>query len=511
MPDLDALARRLAAATATHNAAEAKRLVLEDADDRAAALRGKIADLSNGGIPAPGGRVAWDMADWAFLDAPCPPTAHPALWRMGQLNTLAGLFEVADGVYQARGFDYANMTVIRGATGWILVDPLMTAQTSAAALQVVNDTLGARPVSAILITHPHPDHFAGLRGVATGGVQIYVPEGFLAHAASEGVLGGTHMMRRATYQFGLTLPRGPEGVVDGGIGKSPAKGQRGFVPPTHEIGDAEARDIDGVRFEFQLVRNAEAPVELTFLLPQHRVLCMAEICTQTMHNALPPRGAEVRDTLAWARAIDAGLVAWGDRADVLINAHNWPVWGAATLRRYMEEQRDIYKYTHDQALRLANLGHTPHEIAAALPEPDWLAHTPHARGYYGALKFNARAVYQRYFGWYDGNPVNIDPLPPEDLGQRMVTALGGPEAVMQRAAEALEADDLQWAATLLSHAVFAGHAPARPMLALVHRHQGFRQESGILRNCYLSAASELETGCNRNRWWAGATPILLRR
>ncbi|WP_432695003.1 alkyl/aryl-sulfatase [Marinobacterium sp. YM272] len=492
------------AKTAEYNRAFGARLPLTDQHDFEAAKRGLIAQIEGGKIPTNDGtRMAWDSSLYEFLEGECPDSVNPSLWRIAQLNAQHGLFEVVDGVWQIRGYDYANMTIVRGEKGWIIIDPLICEESSAAGLKLVNDTLGYRPVSAVLVTHTHPDHFAGLKGVATeeqvasGEVELIVPDGFMKYAASEGIMAGVHMGRRALYQFGLMLDRSETGIVDGGIGKDTARGQRTFLEPNVYITEnGERRSVDGVMFEFQIASGSEAPSEFTFLIEDYRVMCMAEVCNMTMHNILTLRGAEVRDPLLWAQVINEANEMFGERTDVLCNSHNWPVWGKQEVSEYLLEQRDIYKYIHDQTLRLANLGHTPIEIAELVKEPEWLSTKFHARGYYGSMNHNVKATYQRYYGYFDGNPTNLDLLQPTDEGREYVEALGGEARVLELAQKAISDDKLRWAATLLKHLVFSNDKSetGKNLLAEVYEQLGYRAESSIWRNIYLSGAQELRNG-----------------
>lgn len=496
------------ASSFTHkaNVAAASRLPLNNQEDFKNAKHGLIAQIPDGVIRADDGNIVWDMRDYQFLEGPCPSTVHPSLWRMARLNAFHGLFAVADGVYQVRGYDYAAMTVIRGAEGWIVVDPLTTVETSRAAMQLVREYLGDRKVSAVLYTHSHPDHFGGVKGVLDerdvmrGDAQIYAPAGLVEAIGSEGIVAGNHMARRAMYQFGLRLPRGPHGLVDGGIGKELAKGTRTYIAPTHFVtATNEKRTIDGVEFVFQICSGSEAPAEFTFFLPEFQVLCMSEVCNHTMHNILTLRGAEVRDPLLWSRYIDEAIVLFSEKAVAICNSHNWPEFGSENVIRFLEEQRDIYKYIHDQTLRLANLGHTPIEIAEMVSEPEFMRQSFAVRGYYGTLNHNTKATYQKYFGYFDGNPSNLAPLPPEVEGKKYVSAFGGMDSILEKADAALAEGDYRWAATLLKHAVFAqpDHDLAKSKLAFTYEQLGYQSESIIWRNIYLTAALEIKTGIQK--------------
>jgi alkyl sulfatase BDS1-like metallo-beta-lactamase superfamily hydrolase len=425
---------------------------------------------------------------------------HPSLWRQALLNNQVGLFEVGKGIWQLRGFDIANMTLIEGRSGWIVVDTLTARETAAAALAFARQHLGDRPVSAVIFTHSHADHFGGVLGVISAEeararqVPVVAPAGFMHEATSENVLVGTAMVRRAAYMYGSRLPRSPLGLVDTGLGKAVALGRMGLLEPTHVVEASEEEiELDGVRFVFHNVPGSEAPSEFTFSIPSLGAYCGAELMSHTMHNLYTLRGAKVRDALRWAGYLDEALVHSAD-ADVLFNQHHWPVWGREAIRDFITKQRDTYKFVHDQTVRLMNAGLTAPEIAERLTLPKALQDHLLVRGYYGTVRHNVKAVYQFYLGWFDAHPANLDPHPPVEAGQRYVAALGGAEQV--RAKAAFDSGDYRWASELLKHAVHAdpNDRAARELLARSFEQLAYASEASTWRNFYLTGALELRTG-----------------
>lgn len=504
-------------ATAAANQAVAGQVNLTDERDFADALRGFIARDEGLDIRNPAGRSIWRPADYAFIKDAAPASVNPSLWRQEKLNNLHGLFKVSERVFQVRGYDLANLTIIEGDTGRILVDPLTAAETANAALNLVEQHLGKRDISAIIFTHSHIDHFGGSAAMLqrtqtqTTPPRLIAPEGFLEEAVSENVLAGSVMLRRAQYMYGSELPRSERGHVGTGLGKQPAMGSPALVPPTDIIErTGQTLTLDGIEFEFQLVPESEAPAEMTFYLPQFRIFCGAELVSRNLHNLYTLRGAKVRDGLKWSNYIQEALDRYGTRSDLIINSHHWPIWGNANAQTYLRQQRDLYKYIHDQTLRLANQGHTPDEIADTLQLPESLAQSFHTRDYYGTVRHNARAVYQFYFGWYDANPAHLNPHPKSVAAARYVDAMGGMDAVLQRAQKAFDEGDYRWAAELLNHAVFADpqHATAREQLARSYDQLGYQAESGPWRDAYLSGALELRKGVRAPTQNADKTGIL---
>ncbi|MFF0203908.1 alkyl/aryl-sulfatase [Streptomyces sp. NPDC005017] len=472
-----------------------------DDADHADADRGFIAALTPGVVKASDGRVVWDNDVYGFLEADCPGTAHPSLWRQSGLCARQGLYEVTEGVYQVRGLDLSNMTIVEGERGVIVVDPLISAETAAAALALYREHRGDRPVTGLIYTHSHGDHFGGARGVlphgTEEGVPVIAPAGFLEHAASENVYAGGAMGRRASYMYGVMLPKSAEGQIGVGLGQGTSVGAFTLVPPTVDITrTGQEETVDGVRVLFQLTPGTEAPAEMNFLFPDHRALCLAENATHTMHNVLTLRGALVRDARIWARYLDEAIEYFHGRYDVAFASHHWPTWGHDNAVRFLTEQRDLYAYLHDQTLRMLNDGLTGAEIAETIEFPPALAKSWHGRGYYGSLSHNSKAVYQRYLGWFDGNPAHLWEHPPVELARRYVDVAGGPAQAVAKARTYADAGDLRFAATLLNHVVFAdpGHAEAKALLADVYTRLGQGSENATWRNFYLTGAKELREG-----------------
>lgn len=485
------------------NAALAATLDWADEQDFDFASRGFLGSIPDGKIRNEQGAVLRDLADEAQFSGPAPATVNPSLWRNAVLGAKHGLFQVADGIWQVRGFDLANMTIIRGQTGWIIVDPLTGAEAARAALALVTAKLGQRPVVAVIHTHSHVDHFGGVLGVTTpadvaaGKTAIIAPEGFFEHAVSENVIAGPAMLRRATYMFGTTLPRGAMGHVSAGLASQTTPGTYGLIPPTDSITPGnERRVIDGVEFQFQLTPNTEAPAEMNFYLPAWNALCLAENANAAMHNLLTPRGALVRDAKGWADYLLAARRRWGASTDVLFTSHFWPRWGRPQIDDYLLRHAQAYAFVHNESVRLMNSGLNATEIGEAIALPAPLARAWFNRPNYGSLKFNARAVYQRYLGAFDGDPANLDPLPRTELARRLVAQMGGPAKVLSAGKAAAAKGDDRWAATLLSHLVRA--APdtkgAKAALAGVYRQLAYRAEAAPWRDFYLTGAQELEQG-----------------
>jgi alkyl sulfatase BDS1-like metallo-beta-lactamase superfamily hydrolase len=472
----------------------------EDRQDFEDAERGRIDALDPCVVRAADGRVVWDLEAYSYLDGECPDTVNPSLWRQAQLCAKNGLFEVTGGIYQVRGMDLSNMTIVEGDTGVIVIDPLISAETAAAGIALYRKNRGDRPVTGMIYTHSHADHFGGVNGVLPeggGGVPILAPEGFLEHAVSENVYAGVAMNRRATYMYGAILDRSPTGQVSTGLGIATSSGSVGLIAPTKDVTrTGQEETIDGVRIVFQITPGTEAPAEMNFHFPDRRALCMAENATHNLHNLLTLRGALVRDPRMWSRYLDEAIELFAAESDVAFASHHWPTWGTQNIIRYLSQQRDLYAYLHDQALRMLNNGATGMEIAEDLPLPPGLEAAWHTHGYYGSVSHNLKAIYQRYMGWFDGNPSSLWQHPPQAAATRYVEVIGGQQAVLAKAKSYADAGDLRFAAELLKHAVFAdpGDATARDALAGVYQRLGFGAENATWRSFYLTGALELRRG-----------------
>jgi alkyl sulfatase BDS1-like metallo-beta-lactamase superfamily hydrolase len=492
--------------TAVIEAAHADHLTglpFDDTRDFADADRGFIAALEPCVVTAADGRVVWDNDVYAFLSGDAPTSVHPSLWRQSTLAAKQGLYEVVEGIYQVRGLDLSNISFIEGVTGVIVIDPLVCTETAAAALALYRAHRGDRTVSAVIYTHSHVDHFGGVLGVTSqadvdaGKVAVLAPEGFLDHAVQENVYAGTAMTRRAAYMYGTVLARGPQGQVGCGLGQTPSTGEVAIIVPTVDITTTgETHTIDGVEIEFQMAPGTEAPAEMHFYFPRYRALCMAENATHNLHNLLTLRGALVRDPHGWSGYLTEAIDTFSDRADVVFASHHWPTWGKDRIVEFLSLQRDLYAYLHDQTLRQLNQGHTGIEIAEDFQMPPALHRAWHAHGYYGSVSHNVKAVYQRYMGWFDGNPARLWPHPPEAIGPRYVEAIGGIARVVELAQRAFDDGDFRWAATLLDHAIFTdqNHAGARALYADTLEQLAYGAENATWRNFFLAGATELRDG-----------------
>lgn len=452
-----------------------------------------------------GERVVWSQDAYAFTEGKeAPDTVNPSLWRNVQLNHIYGLFEVTDGIYQVRGYDMTNITFIEGETGWIVFDPLMSTECSEAALQLVNEELGERPVVGIVISHPHVDHYGGIKGIVSEeeveerNIPIIVPDGFEEHAVSENIYSGNAMNRRAGYQYGNILETGPKGSLSIGIGQGQSLGSISYISPNDIIKETgETRSIDGITMEFQMTPGTEAPAEMNTWFPDKNALWLAENCTGTLHNLYTLRGAQVRDGNAWAEYIMEAMTRYQDNVEVVFQSHNWPHFGNAAIREYMLNTASVYKFINDQTLFYLNQGYNAEEAAAQISLPEDLEKVWYTRQYYGTVAHNSKAVYQKYMGWYDGNPVNLNILPKSESAEKFVEYMGGDvEAILDKAKKDFQKGEYQWVAEITNILVYQNpeNKDARYLCADALEQLGYQAESGTWRNVYLSGAKELREG-----------------
>ena len=491
----------------------------KDFDD---AQKGFIAKQDVVTIKNDKGDVVWDLEaykKYISLDKPSPDSVNPSLWRNAQLNMINGLFEVTDGIYQVRGYDLSNITFIKGDTGWIVFDPLISKETAKAALDFINKELGERPVTGVFYSHSHLDHFGGVRGIVdekdviAGKVPIVASLGFTEHAVSENVIAGNAMGRRAVYMYGSMLPRNEKGGVNGGLGQTTSTGLATMIKPTDIIEKTgEERTIDGVKMVFQYTPGTEAPTEMNIWFPDKKALWMAENTTNTMHNILTLRGAQVRDALKWSSYLQETIDMWGDDVEVKFQSHHWPMWGQEDIVKYFKTQRDMYKYTHDQTVRLMNQGYIGSEISEMIEFPDEIGKTWSSRGYYGTLRHNSRAVYQRYMGWYDGNPSDLNDLPPADAAVKYVEYMGGEAEAIKKAQADFDKGNYRWVAEVVKHVVFANpeSESGKALLADAYEQMGYQAESGPWRSVYLQGAYELRNGVPSSGGLTTASPDIIK-
>lgn len=487
--------------TAASNEGVYALLDFDDDSEQKAAQKGLIAAPEALEIKDENGKIIWSQKAYAFLETEAPDTANPSLWKNAQNNHLYGLFEVTDGIYQVRGYDMTNITFIKGETGWIVFDPLMSTECSTAAFQLVKDNLGDFPVTAIVMSHPHVDHYGGIKGIITeedaADIPVIAPEGFHEHAVSENIYAGNAMGRRAGYQYGTIIEPGETGSLSIGIGMGQSKGTISYITPNDYIKETgETRTIDGVEMEFQMTPGTEAPAEMNTWFPAKNALWLAENCTGTLHNLYTLRGAQVRDGNAWAEYIMEAVTRYGDKAEIVFQSHNWPHWGTETIKKYMTDTASMYKFINDQTLMYINQGYTANEIAHKITLPKELEKNWYTRQYYGTIAHNSKAVYQKYMGWYDANPVHLNTLAPSDSAKKFVEYLDSTEKVLERAKEDFDKGEYQWVAEITNILVFADpeNKEARYLCADAMEQLAYQAESGTWRNAYLSGAKELRDG-----------------
>ena len=510
------------AATKAANEAVLKALPFNDKEDFANAQRGFIGKPDTLTIKNAKGDVVWDLEaykKYISTDKPAPDSVNPSLWRNAQLNMQYGLYKVSEKIYQVRGYDITNITFIQGKTGWIVFDPLISAETSKAAFELVTQHLGKKPIVAVVYSHSHVDHYGGVRGIVdekdvkAKKVKIIAPEHFSEHAISENVIAGNVMSRRAIYMYGAMLPRNAQGGVNGGLGQTTSTGTATLILPTDIIKKTgQEMTIDGVKMVFQMTPGTEAPAEMTTYFPELKALWTAENATNTMHNILTLRGAQVRDALKWAGYLNETIALYGNNVQVKFQSHHWPMWENAKIVEYIKKQRDLYKYIHDQSVNLMNKGYTGAEIAEMIKLPPELDQQWYNRGYYGTLRHNSRAVYQRYMGWYDGNPSSLDNLPPEMAAKKYVEYMGGEAEIMKKSRADFDKGDYRWVAEAMKHVVFAnpGNADAKNLLADTYEQLGYQAESGPWRSVYLQGAFELRNGVPKAGGINAASPDTIK-
>jgi len=510
------------AATRAANAAVQSSLPFNDKSDFDDAQRGLIARPDTLTIKDAKGNVVWDLEQYKTyigLDKPAPDTVNPSLWRNTQLVIQYGLFKVTDGIYQVRGYDLSNITFVEGKTGWIVFDPLISAETAKAAFDLVTEKLGKKPIKAVVYSHSHIDHYGGVRGIISDDdvkskrTRIFAPEHFTEHAISENVIAGNAMGRRAVYMYGALLPRNAQGGVNGGLGMTVSTGTATLMLPTDVVKKTgDTYTVDGIKMVFQMTPGTEAPAEMNTFFPEKKAMWMAENTTNTMHNILTLRGAQVRDALKWSSYLDETIRLYGKDVDVKFQAHHWPQWGNAKIIDYWKKQRDLYKYTHDQSVNLMNKGYTGTEISEMIQLPPELDQFWPNRGYYGSLRHNSRAIYQRYMGWYDGNPVSLNNLPPTDAAKKYVQYMGGEAAAIRQARVDFDKGEYRWVAEAMKHVVFANpdSREGKDLLADSLEQMGYQAESGPWRSVYLQGALELRNGTPKAGGTNVASPDTIR-